>query len=682
MTAAHALTRPEQQGKFEVTVYQLGWRLGGKGASGRGPNGRIEEHGLHIWMGFYENAFRLMRSVYEEAARDPATCPIVDWKEAFFPSAHIGLATSRDPDSEWAVWSTLFPPLPGQPGDPLENDAANPFALAGYLTRTAGMMRTLFEMAYRGNKPFPPDSDGAFTLSDVLTSAQQLSRIALGAVEVVLGVVENQLLTLGRLLKLDPTGSRAGKIISDLGRALLGGMNMLRPTPSSDPVRTHASEVLEVIIASLVGIFGRGIILDPRGLDALDEFDFIQWLQSNGMSDRGAKSPFLLGLYSLMFAYEGGDPQRPRVAGGQALRGVLRMFFTYRGALFWKMTAGMGDVIFAPLYEVLRNRGVKFEFFHKLRNVTLAPTGDHVSALEFDVQAEARDGEYRPLVDVRGLPSWPSQPDFDQLVNGDALARDGVRFESHWDDTRARTKTLALGADFDFVVLGVGGGALEHVAPELLAHDTRWALMAKNNATIATQALQLWTRQPMTDLGWNRGSITMTAFVPPFDTWSDMSHLVPAESWPDGHGLEAIAYFCNVIDDRHVHRCGPPGPAFQNRINAFVGDGAHGFVTKDLPRLWPGLADRNGMRWETIADTYWVGNVNPTDRYVQSLPGTTKYRISPLDRTFDNLTVAGDWTSCGMSFGCVESAVMSGLLASHALSGYPALESIIGYDHP
>src|SRR5581483_8745209 len=64
MAAAFELTRPELQGQFAVTVYQVGWRLGGKGASGRGPGGRIEEHGLHLWMGFYENAFRLLRECY------------------------------------------------------------------------------------------------------------------------------------------------------------------------------------------------------------------------------------------------------------------------------------------------------------------------------------------------------------------------------------------------------------------------------------------------------------------------------------------------------------------------------------------------------------------------------------------------------------------------------------------
>jgi uncharacterized protein with NAD-binding domain and iron-sulfur cluster len=50
--------------------------------------------------------------------------------------------------------------------------------------------------------------------------------------------------------------------------------------------------------------------------------------------------------------------------------------------------------------------------------------------------------------------------------------------------------------------------------------------------------------------------------------------------------------------------------------------------------------------------------------------------------TYDNLTVAGDWTASGFYSGCVEGAVMSGLLAANALSGLPRLEDIIAYDHP
>ena len=53
-----------------------------------------------------------------------------------------------------------------------------------------------------------------------------------------------------------------------------------------------------------------------------------------------------------------------------------------------------------------------------------------------------------------------------------------------------------------------------------------------------------------------------------------------------------------------------------------------------------------------------------------------------FDNSYDNLTVAGDWTACGLISGCVEAAVISGRLAAHALSGSPRLEDIVGFDHP
>jgi uncharacterized protein with NAD-binding domain and iron-sulfur cluster len=50
--------------------------------------------------------------------------------------------------------------------------------------------------------------------------------------------------------------------------------------------------------------------------------------------------------------------------------------------------------------------------------------------------------------------------------------------------------------------------------------------------------------------------------------------------------------------------------------------------------------------------------------------------------SFDNLTIAGDWTATGLDSGCIESAVISGLLAAHAISGKPAICEIVGYNHP
>ncbi|RYD63262.1 MAG: hypothetical protein EOP58_11725, partial [Sphingomonadales bacterium] len=58
LVTAWNLTAPEQEDKFEVTVHQLGWRLGGKCATGRNEveGDRIQEHGLHVFMGAYQNA--------------------------------------------------------------------------------------------------------------------------------------------------------------------------------------------------------------------------------------------------------------------------------------------------------------------------------------------------------------------------------------------------------------------------------------------------------------------------------------------------------------------------------------------------------------------------------------------------------------------------------------------------
>lgn len=90
LTAAHFLTDPSLKGRFKVSVYTLGWRLGGKGASGRNAalHDRIEEHGLHIWFGTYHNAIGLMRRCYAELGRPP-NAPLATFDEP--PARAIGL---------------------------------------------------------------------------------------------------------------------------------------------------------------------------------------------------------------------------------------------------------------------------------------------------------------------------------------------------------------------------------------------------------------------------------------------------------------------------------------------------------------------------------------------------------------------------------------------------------------
>ena len=118
MTAAFELTEPHLRGRYEVTVYQPGWRLGGKCASGRAGRGkRIEEHGLHVWFGFYANAFNMIQRCYEEWS-PPGSYPIRTWDAAFKKCNEIVLFEQFK--DRWAPWYMCLEPddeVPGQGHD-------------------------------------------------------------------------------------------------------------------------------------------------------------------------------------------------------------------------------------------------------------------------------------------------------------------------------------------------------------------------------------------------------------------------------------------------------------------------------------------------------------------------------------------------------------------------------------
>jgi uncharacterized protein with NAD-binding domain and iron-sulfur cluster len=691
MAAAFELTRPHLAGQFEVSVYQSGWRLGGKGASGRGPSARIEEHGLHLWMGFYENAFRLMRECYAELGRDPATCPIADWRDAFEPAPLVGVA-DRVPNGDWQIWEGALPPTPGLPGDP----GPGRWTVAEYMRRSAALVRNLLgtmqpglgAMIGAGANP----GDGPEALSERIMRLARLGELAtvagftqaVSALEMVIGGLsqypQNVVLAL-----LDGIARSAREVLE-------------QSLAQEVPLR-RVWHVVDLTLATLRGMVRFGIATDPRGFDAIDDYDCREWLLLCGASEAAVNSGWVRALYDLGFSYEDADITRPRIAAGQALRSMLRAFFTYRGSFFWRMQAGMGDIVFAPFYEVLRRRGVRFHFFHRLRALRLASAerlapGElpYVERLEIEEQARVRGGEYQPLVDVDGLPCWPAEPRWEQLE--DAAALRGRDFESHWD-AGGTPRTLRVGEDFDLVVLAVGLGAVPYVCADLVARDARWRAMVDHVKTVSTQAFQVWLREDMAALGRPGEPINVSGFVEPFDTWADMAHLIPREGW--AQAPRALAYFCSVLDDGD----GPPldsaaHPAAQRER---VRRHAVAFLERDIGHLWPrALRPDGSFRWELLVDPhadeaaaadaarfasqFWTANVNPSDRYVLSLPGSSAYRISPLEQSCDNLTVAGDWTACGFNAGCVEAAIMSGRLAAHALALSPPLEDIVGYDHP
>ena len=116
LSAAYQLTKtPELRQDNHVTVYQLGWRLGGKCASGRDGQGRNLEHGLHVWFGCYENTFRLLRELYEAPQRPPNP-RLKTWRDAVKPQDYTPIGVLRD-DGTWDYWPLTWPTNDGTPGD-------------------------------------------------------------------------------------------------------------------------------------------------------------------------------------------------------------------------------------------------------------------------------------------------------------------------------------------------------------------------------------------------------------------------------------------------------------------------------------------------------------------------------------------------------------------------------------
>ena len=290
----------------------------------------------------------------------------------------------------------------------------NPFALRHYFGRTVTLLRTLLlgldTFHPVNSKAADPDQLYDEVGSDLDLIVARVARLMRSGVLVSAAVVIEALALVEAALK-SITVIRENAILK-LVEAIAAAIReqFERLVAIDDRVR-YQWEIVDLILEIPVGAVRFGLLTNPNGLDAINHFEHRQWLRHNGASERAINSPFTRILYDLTLAYEDGDPERPAIAAGTALRGTLRLLFCYRGSPMWKMRAGMGDVVFAPFYEVLRRRGVTFKFFHRLRNVRLVDREklgpgekQYVEALEFDVQAETTGGrEYQPLVSVRGM---------------------------------------------------------------------------------------------------------------------------------------------------------------------------------------------------------------------------------------------------------------------------------------
>lgn len=674
ITAVYAITQqPNWQDDYDITLYQLGWRLGGKGASGRNmkQGGRIEEHGLHIWAGFYENGFRLMRDCYDQlnatGLRSP-DAPLGTMDKAFTGLNSFLLAEmiERDGKKEIHPWRISFEGNDETPGT--GGVIPSPFAYFQEVTEfiAALLKQIMDEVGHDRVHALPPRFHAAVTSK---------------------GLIANQpspLHHLANFAKAMPNNAfdhnhADTMALSDLARH---AQTWFHAQDFQSTITTDESRRIHYLVNLSLAFF-RGTIADGlfrNGFDAIDDWEISEWLLHYGASHDAVYSAVFRGCYDYVFGYPAGVTDHRSVGAGTAIRGLLRLAFTYKGSLFFKMMAGMGDTIFGPYYQILKHRGVKFKFFNAATNLRLDPAKTCIDAIDMVEQAEPKSGDYDPLVDVQGLPCWPSEPLWDQLKDGKKLEQGGVDFECEKEAPKGRAYRLKKGADFDEVILGASLGSLPYMAQELVAASTRWRQMLDKVPTVATHAAQFWLNKSAEDLGWNDVvaahnpsklpddlRTVITSFVEPLDTWADMTDLIGREAWADPKP-KSIAYFCSPAHDAGVN-----DTPFQDSVKDWA-DSA-------LTQMWPN-AEKNGKfdlsvlhaegakpGVETFKAQYFRQNFYGSERYVLSVPGSVQYRLPPDGSGFENLFLAGDWTRCGINAGCVEAATISGLGAARGLTG-------------
>ena len=691
LTAAYELTQdPGWKKRYRITVYQQGWRLGGKGASGRNPeqHDRIEEHGLHVWFGFYENAFRLIRDCYEHYAKLGKGQRFKQWRDAFEPHDYIVLQESVDSPSgrDWTPWPLEFPmdEPEGTPGDgrPPPTPWQLMHRMVGWLAEN--FLESEFGVALPLEKFVeelpPPLALNAFVTrlrEDPLHAGQFNQKM-----QALLGPDPRAgyLHVASALLRGDDEEPIAPGQPENV-RWLLGHHQDWMEQRTGEKALTDEWRRLKILgdlVKSAVrGMVSEKLFLSDADFEALDDVDFRAWLLQHGARPETANSAAINALYDLIFS------SHAEVAAGSGLLRTLRMLLAYKGAVFYKMQAGMGDTVFSPLYEVLKARGVEFAFFHRVKRL-LSDDGRSITGIEMVRQMKVKAGkhDYQPLIDVKGVQCWPNAPDYAQLERGEELKASRANledFEPGFEDAEHLTLRLGEGRDFDLVVLGIPVGAMKTLCKPLFEHHPGLEQMIGGVPTVATLAMQLWLQPTLQGLGWKKKSPVMTSYTKPFDTWADMPQTLEAESWPQPP-MEApgsVAYFCGPF---------PDAPEDRPVADATVRKHALAWLPQNIPGLWPQMstdalwtqfhAPASSRGEQRLDAQYLRANVQPSDRYVLCPPGSTRYRPEAGDSGFDNLVLTGDWLRTTLNGGFVEAAVMSGMQASRVVSGFP--RAIIG----
>lgn len=650
LSAAWKLSSPEFADAFSVELYQMGWRLGGKGASSRQvtESGHIFEHGLHVLGGFYHNTNQMMRRVYDEWSTLPDGAAI-SFDEAFLP--HNTVHLSEKIGGKWKQVEIDFPSNTKVIGEGFtELNAAT--ILRGIIAWLASGFKPpkisdLNPPAFKGldaaKLSVEPQVDAK--TQAILADISAMSDAQLGDSEFTSKVQEKILKKVSELESL--------KIASNKN--------------FGSEIRMNAIQLAQIgwILAS--GILKDGVV--TRGFDYLNGEELKAWMRRHGANQDILDCCYTRSGYDYLFAYSDGDPKKPDLAAGVGLRGLLTILFCYHNTVFVHMNGSMGEIVFAPLYEVLKSRGVKFQFFHELKGAECSALSGEIVSLEFAQQANLKNQHYNPVFEFKGRHVWPEGPLVDQLENEQPIFGQDAedRFESG-STLDAPKVSKMLGQDFDVVILAIPPDSIKQLHGNLLSTSLPLARAVATAHSVATVAIQVWAPQDTRTMGGLSKETILTTFAQPFATWADMSYLLRIKGMPDSK-FSHLSYLCGTWTFSAAQIAADPVTSRQLARQA---------ATHSFSNWWPvnirSIIDRapelsDVIEGQPSLKSYIRVNWLPSERYLLSRAGSIEQRIVCDGTGLSNLFLAGDWIRNGFDYGAFESAVGAGLQCARAISG-------------
>ena len=611
LTAAYALkfksTTPDA---FDVTIVESSFRPGGKCASHRaGPDQRIEEHGIHLFFGFYENAVAMLQDCQNEAGGPCGGKNVqIDGDVFTRSSASVLMERTKSGYQKWELNHSAGSGFPGVGIPALDNFAT--------------VMQWLVDQAANAfTWAFPPIGlTAAMTFQSQLARAMMASATTLAA-QPGLPLIKASSIPLRLALQF----------------VRLVAACALKPQLETNFDARKAWIMLDLSISLAIGLLEDDLLPEGNSADLYKDFlrrlrtiehlDFRQWLKKHGCSDEAAFSAIIGAPYSGVFV-----PRSGGFGAGTALNGLYRMFFTSRGAPYLKFAGGTGEVIISPIVKALEKKaGFAIKYRAQVVRIQVEKTSaGTLRVTEYDV---VTPGNNPPTTPTK---RWPpggttrhcTWPETDPAGAAGLLTSNPPKLE-----------TVTVGPN-DQVVLAIP----PQVSTKLIKGNLPSALSThlSNVSTTATAAMQLWLKDGLP--APHAGAVT-SAFEPPLDTFVDMEQLKKEE----GGQAAAIAYFCGPMDD------GTPKQQ-QAAMDKWIAD--------ELDKLVPKAVRAGKLDGIAMEDTpYTRINTAGWERYTLTPPGERNRRLRADQSGVENLTLAGDWVDTSLGFGCFESTAMAGLAA-------------------